>query len=75
MENKETKYLEDLSSRIIKNSTIESPSFDFTDSVMSRVNAPCEKSDDSLPPTYFQNHLGFNWFKHFSAGFIYSVFW
>lgn len=50
MENKETKYLEDLSSRIIKNSTIESPSFDFTDSVMSRVNALCEKATTVYHP-------------------------
>jgi len=39
MENKETKYLDNLSSKIIGKTTIESPSFNFTDSVMSKVNA------------------------------------
>ena len=39
MEDKETKYLDDLSRKVITKTTIESPSFNFTDSVMSRVNA------------------------------------
>ncbi len=39
MEEKETKYLDDLSRRVVEESTIESPSFNFTDSVMSKVNA------------------------------------
>jgi ammonia channel protein AmtB len=39
MEDKETKYLDDLSRKVIMNTTIERPSFNFTDSVMSQVNA------------------------------------
>jgi len=39
MEDKETKYLDDLSRKVITKTTIESPSFNFTDSVMSKVNA------------------------------------
>jgi len=39
MEDKETNYLDDLTRRVIKKTTIESPSFNFTDSVMSKVNA------------------------------------
>lgn len=39
MEEKETKYLEDLSRKVIEEAHVESPSFNFTDVVMSKVNA------------------------------------
>lgn len=39
MEEKDTKYLDDLSRKVIEKTTIESPSFNFTDAVMSKVNA------------------------------------
>ena len=38
MEEQENKYLNSLSKKVMKNSAIESPSFNFTDAVMSRVN-------------------------------------
>lgn len=39
MEEKENKYLENLSETVIGKEAIESPSFNFTDAVMSKVNA------------------------------------
>ena len=39
MEEKENKYLENLSKTVIGKEAIESPSFNFTDAVMSKVNA------------------------------------
>lgn len=38
MEEKETKYLEDLSRKVIGETTIESPSLDFTNAVITRIN-------------------------------------
>ncbi|PWH82855.1 hypothetical protein DIS18_11545 [Algibacter marinivivus] len=43
MEEKQTKYLEHLSKKVLGKETIERPSFNFTDTVMSQVNA-LEKS-------------------------------
>lgn len=39
MDEKETKYLDKLSSKVIGKATIESPAFNFTDAVMSKVHA------------------------------------
>ncbi len=39
MEEQENKYLDDLSRKVFGKATIESPSFNFTDAVMSKVNA------------------------------------
>ncbi|WJJ96039.1 hypothetical protein [Algibacter luteus] len=38
MEEKETKYLEDLLRKVIGETTIESPSLDFTNAVITRIN-------------------------------------
>ena len=39
MEEQENKYLESLSKKIIKNASVESPSINFTDAIMSKINA------------------------------------
>ncbi|WP_298556685.1 hypothetical protein [uncultured Algibacter sp.] len=39
MEEKETKYLDSLSRKVIEEASVESPSFNFTNAVMSKVNA------------------------------------
>tara|TARA_R110002049_G_scaffold137695_2_gene297737 strand:+ start:1614 stop:2030 length:417 start_codon:yes stop_codon:yes gene_type:complete len=39
MQDKADKYLDDLTKKVFKETSIESPSFNFTDAVMSQVNA------------------------------------
>ena len=50
MEDKETKYLDGLSRKIISKTTIERPSFNFTDSVMAKVNALHENNATVYKP-------------------------
>ena len=64
MEEKDTKYIDNLSKKVIGKSTIESPSFDFTNTVMSQINALQEsKSTVYKPliskPVWFLITIGF----------------